>query len=720
MNSKITVSGNIISELSEKIPSNIIALNELLKNSYDAGASKVTVILDSSQKTLQIIDDGSGMDKNDIDTLFHISNSTKKYGQINEYGRYTQGSKGLGFLSVFKFGRHVEWKTRKKNGLTFKVNYDSLLEASDISQFEIEITENNTIDKGTSITILLDEYNASSLESYFTIEKNYKKILNAFDDKNFIIELHINGMKYTSCATLPLTSNAKEHQLYYVTYDSDKQKIKFFYNNCEILSEDYLFNSKAYKLNIELVIFQFPPHGKAKVDQLFFNPQDDLTPLIYVNANLFNNYDLFNPNIMKNIKTTQVLNQMIGFVRIVSGDSMINFNSDRTQFLQNELTDSIRVFLSDVNKQIQVIGSQNKKYLMDFNILTVSALPPECNDIAESEKLRKYIKSDFTFRSDVIINCKGDKVSYSLFGKEKIINIRPKAATSQNGSSTVTGKEEKHTQDDNPPPDNPKGNDSLTPAVINFNCNSVKLSVPTDQVDLKNYIASVYDSNGIMVDKNLLIIKKDGSKVEGGILSSVTEPCEKYIEYTYLDPRTGLVVKTLQFIFYRPESAIAGKSGERLLISLPSHKSYTISYNNYVDKLIRQINSLNHREYLELISCSLRAIFDLSIDSINKSGKFNTLFNGVHSFEDRVVKVVDYIKSNKAYKETISKSTKIDFHSLGNMLDSQRFRSGISTAHLGAHKSGAYISESDIIQLAKLLGIFVVVVNEMLNNSSIR
>jgi hypothetical protein len=33
-----------------------------------------------------------------------------------------------------------------------------------------------------------------------------------------------------------------------------------------------------------------------------------------------------------------------------------------------------------------------------------------------------------------------------------------------------------------------------------------------------------------MVDKNLLIIKKDGSKVEGGILSSVIEPCEKYIE----------------------------------------------------------------------------------------------------------------------------------------------------------------------------------------------
>ena len=115
---------------------------------------------------------------------------------------------------------------------------------------------------------------------------------------------------------------------------------------------------------------------------------------------------------------------------------------------------------------------------MDFNILTVSALPPECNDITDSEKFRKYVKSDFAFRSNVVINCKGDKVSYSLFGKEKIINIRPKSATSQNGSSTVTGKEEKHTQDDNPPPDNPKENNSLIPAVINFNCSSVKLLFP--------------------------------------------------------------------------------------------------------------------------------------------------------------------------------------------------------------------------------------------------
>lgn len=48
------------------------------------------------------------MDKNDIDTLSHISSSNKIYGNLNEkYNRYVQGSKGLGFLSVFKFGKKL-------------------------------------------------------------------------------------------------------------------------------------------------------------------------------------------------------------------------------------------------------------------------------------------------------------------------------------------------------------------------------------------------------------------------------------------------------------------------------------------------------------------------------------------------------------------------------------------------------------------------------------
>ena len=106
----ITVAGNILSELSEKIPNNIIALNELIKNAYDAFSPSVDIILDSSSKNLTIRDYGIGMDTEGIKKLFHISSSDKQYGTIISYNgtiRLTQGSKGLGFLSVFKFGKKV-------------------------------------------------------------------------------------------------------------------------------------------------------------------------------------------------------------------------------------------------------------------------------------------------------------------------------------------------------------------------------------------------------------------------------------------------------------------------------------------------------------------------------------------------------------------------------------------------------------------------------------
>ncbi len=38
----IKVGGNIVSELSDRIPNNFMALNELIKNAYDADATSVT------------------------------------------------------------------------------------------------------------------------------------------------------------------------------------------------------------------------------------------------------------------------------------------------------------------------------------------------------------------------------------------------------------------------------------------------------------------------------------------------------------------------------------------------------------------------------------------------------------------------------------------------------------------------------------------------------
>lgn len=111
--------GKIIEELSQKIPSSLFALNELVKNSYDAFSTEVTITLVPSELMIIIADNGNGMSVEEIHSLFHISKSTKKYGAEREQDgvtRITQGSKGLGFLSAFKFGDKVEWKTCK-NGV---------------------------------------------------------------------------------------------------------------------------------------------------------------------------------------------------------------------------------------------------------------------------------------------------------------------------------------------------------------------------------------------------------------------------------------------------------------------------------------------------------------------------------------------------------------------------------------------------------------------------
>jgi len=728
MNSKITVSGKIISELSEKIPTNIIALNELLKNAYDAGASSVRVILNTNKKKLTVIDDGSGMSKNDIDTLFHISNSTKKYGKINEYGRRTQGSKGLGFLSVFKFGRIVEWKTKKDDGLSFKVNYEELIASDDISQFDIDIISDNSIAKGTSIIITLDDYNITSLKQYLSVPKNYKKILAMFDDKNFRIDLKIDDLKYSSDDNIPLKDNAPEAQLYSVKYDDVEQKIKFKYNNVEILDEDYKFSSKAYKLEIDLIIYQFKAYGKKNVDELFLNQQNDLCPLIYVNSNLFNNYDLFNPNIMKNIKTSYVLNQMVGFIKITSTNPMINFNSDRSQFLQNEITDEIREFLTNINKQIQILGSNNKKYLANRDFLTVQELPAECISIRECEKFRKYIKEDFSFKKDVKISREKNVVKYAIFGKEVVLPIKqgiPPSKHSGNGIKDDDNEEKRECDDPVNVSDGNSGASSSTivPARISLIRGYEELYVPSSQLDLRTYIDCATDSAGEKIEHQNICIKDGNNLVANGILESITDKCIKKIEYSYKDPCTGIVITTLDIKFSEHASGVKCGKSETPIVCIPGTKeNYNINYNIYINSLIEQINDSDKDNFLALISCGLRAGFELSVDSIKNSVKFPDFFKSPTQtkLDDRVIHVINFIKSDKKFLSAIALSAGVEYKTISNLLDEIRFKSAISSANLGAHKAGEYLGKADVEAMGRCLGVFVLVVNEMLSNGEIK
>ncbi|MBU8608380.1 ATP-binding protein [Bacillus pumilus] len=431
--SEIKVSGNIISELSEKIPTNIIALNELIKNAYDAGSPMVEIYLNSGNNTLKIIDNGVGMDGDDINKLFHISASNKVFGEENEingFKRLTQGSKGLGFLSVFKFGNKVTWVTTKNERLEFSVEFSDLLKEDDITRYSFPIQHlplKRDYTHGTIIEIEMNEYSVKSLIDYFSEKVNLNKVLNSFIDKDFSIYLDIDGEKHVTDHSINLDKEYREKQLFRVKYNDTDEKIIFNYKGKKIYEVDYPFNGyRKYSLNIDIQIYNLTGGRKTNINPLFYKSSDgQLTPLIYVNNNLFNNYSIFNPDVMKAVKYQSVLPQMIGYISIKSSDKDISFNSDRTQFSQNNLTDDIVSFLDSINKKIQEIGSKLKRELsQSYNFLSVSKINKE--KMLENFNADTLIKHDLLLKELVANSISDSEITYELFDNKRIVTIIPK------------------------------------------------------------------------------------------------------------------------------------------------------------------------------------------------------------------------------------------------------------------------------------------------------
>ena len=321
--------GEIINHLSVTIPSNIFALNELTKNSYDAFATDIQIYIDQSNSQLIIKDNGIGMSEVDVDKLLYIGNSTKKYGKKNTYNnlsRYVQGSKGLGFLSSFKFGDVVHWETNKEGKkIKFDLNKKDIISKRNASSYDIFLELSNTDDIGTTITIDLDKNQLNALIDYFSDEKNITKAVNAFYDVNINLSLHISNKKFVSKSISSFLNEGKDYQFCYVTYDSSNSNIKIYRNQQQLQPEKFRISSKDYRIEVELMIYYFK-QGVSKrftnISKLFYRDYDDaLTPLLYINNNLFNNYKYFDSNINRSKRSAESMPQITGYVKVYCSSS---------------------------------------------------------------------------------------------------------------------------------------------------------------------------------------------------------------------------------------------------------------------------------------------------------------------------------------------------------------------------------------------------------------
>lgn len=137
---------NIIGK--DLISDKFIAVFELVKNSYDAGATKVTIKFDkdtTGNLVLSIADDGCGMTKEDIQNkwLFVAYSEKKKENRpvdtyVNKIKRVSAGAKGVGRFSCDRLGKTLTLYTKSKSDdFAHVVNVDwHDFEISDSREFE--------------------------------------------------------------------------------------------------------------------------------------------------------------------------------------------------------------------------------------------------------------------------------------------------------------------------------------------------------------------------------------------------------------------------------------------------------------------------------------------------------------------------------------------------------------------------------------------------------
>ena len=150
---------NIIGK--ELINDDNVAVMELVKNSYDAGATKVIIKFKNlvedknKQSELIIIDDGMGMSENDIlKKWLNIAYSSKKEN-FTQNNRYQAGNKGVGRFSCDRLGKKLNLYTKQKNGIFIHLKI-SWKDFEDANRIDIQIQD---------IPVLIRELNESEFKN---------------------------------------------------------------------------------------------------------------------------------------------------------------------------------------------------------------------------------------------------------------------------------------------------------------------------------------------------------------------------------------------------------------------------------------------------------------------------------------------------------------------------------------------------------------------------
>lgn len=198
----------------ELITDKNVAIFELVKNSYDAMAKNVKVVV--SNEEIVILDDGSGMSKEDILNKWLFLGYSEKSNATNIDGRAYVGSKGIGRFACDRLGRTTKIITKKvdeRKEHILIVDWDKFEKTNkeEFQKIPVDFYEQETDSEQSYtrivVTRLRDEWKEEEAK---TLERLFYKLIDPFESR-YSINVFIKFFDNDEQKVLNNLVNALQH-----------------------------------------------------------------------------------------------------------------------------------------------------------------------------------------------------------------------------------------------------------------------------------------------------------------------------------------------------------------------------------------------------------------------------------------------------------------------------------------------------------------------------
>ncbi len=182
------------------------AIIELVKNAYDADATRVNISLSPNPNekgyVITISDNGHGMSRNVVINKWMVpSTDDKLKRKESPNGRIMQGRKGIGRYAASILGNDLLLETVTPSGekTSLYIEWDSFSEAEFLDNVEILIESSKSVDKcGTALTINSDDSSGSEFneKTFKKLTEELQKLIPPFEEisnEKFEIRIEIQG-----------------------------------------------------------------------------------------------------------------------------------------------------------------------------------------------------------------------------------------------------------------------------------------------------------------------------------------------------------------------------------------------------------------------------------------------------------------------------------------------------------------------------------------------